>query len=314
MKGKAGSNILAFNYRMTISLCMICRDNEDTIETALKSAVGVFDEIIVVDTGSTDNTLSIVEKYTKKIARITWEDDFAKARNYGLDMATSDLIFWMDSDDELPENTQFAIRSIAKDNNPKAAYMFKIHNIFTDEMTKTWKNDYDHLKLFPNRKDIRFKNDAFGHMHESVEQDVCSLPIEIRSVDFSVIHHGYETPDLFERKLFRDIRIGTNKAGKYFQFRTGNFFFSYVYNTLSIWASISNDQQLTRVDIRYLDVVGSPFSELSEFDTMKIIEMSNEMCDDFKKAGENASMEILRMNNSIERLSQIVSQNFAREV
>jgi glycosyltransferase involved in cell wall biosynthesis len=181
---------------------MICRDNEDTIRTALDSAKGVFDEIVVVDTGSIDNTIKIVNEYTNKIYEFDWRDDFALARNISIDHATSDFIFWMDADDELSEEARTAIKIISADNKKDVAYFFKIHNVITDEIAKTWINDYNHLKLFPRRDDIRFRNDSFGKMHESVEQDVYALPIEVRSLFCSVIHHGYETTELLERKIF----------------------------------------------------------------------------------------------------------------
>ena len=229
---------------------MICRDNEDTIETALESAKGLFDEIIIVDTGSKDRTLEIVQRYTDKIARITWEDDFAKARNYGLDMATSDLIFWMDSDDELPEATRIGIRMIADDNNKNAAYMFKIHNIINDAVASKWLNDYFHLKLFPNRKDIRFHNTVLGKMHEGVVEDVMKLPIEIRTVDLSIIHHGYETSERLDSKIQRDIRICMNQPGYYYQFKIGSKFFIFNGYELSMWKIKSDNNETVRLSVK----------------------------------------------------------------
>ena len=87
----------------TISLCMIVKDEENVIERCLKSVKGIFDEIIIVDTGSSDNTKKIVSKYTDKIYDYKWNNDFSEARNYSFSKATCDYIMWLDADDVLLE-------------------------------------------------------------------------------------------------------------------------------------------------------------------------------------------------------------------
>ena len=67
---------------ITISLCMIVRDEEETIARCLETVEKIVDEIIVVDTGSVDRTKEIVEKYTSNIYDFQWIDDFAAARNF----------------------------------------------------------------------------------------------------------------------------------------------------------------------------------------------------------------------------------------
>ena len=79
---------------MTISLCMIVKNEEDVIERCLSSAKDVIDEIIIVDTGSTDSTKSIAQKYTDKVYDFKWCDDFSKARNFSFSKATMDYCMW----------------------------------------------------------------------------------------------------------------------------------------------------------------------------------------------------------------------------
>ena len=67
---------------MTISLCMIVRNEEESLERCLESARNVADEIIIVDTGSTDGTIDIAKRYTQKVYEFPWIDDFAAARNF----------------------------------------------------------------------------------------------------------------------------------------------------------------------------------------------------------------------------------------
>lgn len=87
----------------TISLCMIVKNEENTLDTCLKSVKDLVDEIIIVDTGSTDKTKQVAQKYTNKIYDFKWVDDFSKARNYSFSKATKDYIMWLDADDYLPE-------------------------------------------------------------------------------------------------------------------------------------------------------------------------------------------------------------------
>lgn len=286
-----------------ISLCMICCNNEDTIETALKSAVGVFDEIVVVDTGSTDQTMNIVKKYTDKLFQTPWEDDFAKARNYGIDRASYSQIFWMDSDDELPEDTKFAIRSIAKDNNQHASYMFRIHNIIKDELGAKWLNDYDHLKLFPNKEYIRFANTANGHMHEGVVESILNAPIEIRGVDFSIIHHGYETIDKIESKIQRNIRICMNRSGYYYQFRIENIFFVFIGNDLFMWKTDSSKEGLYKADSQKLSF--GAHDNMSASEILIVIEKANKMIEDDENKNKN---EMNLLAEEIRKLSDIKTE------
>lgn len=88
---------------ITISLCMIVKNEEKVLARCLDSVKDLVDEIIIVDTGSTDNTKTIAGNYTDKIYDFAWIDDFAAARNYAFSRATQDYILWLDADDLLLE-------------------------------------------------------------------------------------------------------------------------------------------------------------------------------------------------------------------
>lgn len=84
---------------MTLSLAMIVKDEESVLDRCLSSVQDLVDEIIIIDTGSTDNTKQIAFKYTDKVYDFEWINDFAAARNYSFSKCTSDFIIWCDADD-----------------------------------------------------------------------------------------------------------------------------------------------------------------------------------------------------------------------
>ncbi|MGL5714772.1 MAG: glycosyltransferase [Paraclostridium sp.] len=90
----------------TISLCMIVKDEEDVIGRCLDCLKDLVDEIIIIDTGSTDKTKEIVSKYTDEIYDFEWIDDFGAARNYAFSKATKEYIFWIDADEVVFEKDQ----------------------------------------------------------------------------------------------------------------------------------------------------------------------------------------------------------------
>ena len=90
---------------MTISLCMIVKNEEDVLGRCLDSAAGIADEIIIADTGSSDKTVDIALSYTDKVYHFKWCDDFAAARNFSFSKATMEYCMWLDADDVItPEN------------------------------------------------------------------------------------------------------------------------------------------------------------------------------------------------------------------
>lgn len=94
-----------------ISLSMIVKNEENTLERCLQSVRDIVDEIIIVDTGSTDRTKEVAGKWTPHVFDFTWIHDFSAARNFSFTKATMDYIFWLDADDVLlPEENQKLFR------------------------------------------------------------------------------------------------------------------------------------------------------------------------------------------------------------
>lgn len=84
---------------MTLSVCMIVKDEEEVLARCLKCVKPFADEIIVVDTGSSDSTAKIARSFTDKVYNFEWQDDFSAARNFSFSKAGCDLVMWLDADD-----------------------------------------------------------------------------------------------------------------------------------------------------------------------------------------------------------------------
>lgn len=117
---------------ITISLCMIVKNEEDVIGNCLESIKDVVDEINIVDTGCTDRTLDIVKKYTDRIYYFKWIDDFAAARNFSFDKATKDYILWLDADDVLLKEDVEKLKNLKSTLNPDIDCVTFLYNYAQD--------------------------------------------------------------------------------------------------------------------------------------------------------------------------------------
>lgn len=103
---------------IAISLCMIVKDEEEVLERCLRSVREVADEIVIVDTGSTDRTREIAARYTDRIFDFAWDDDFAAARNYAFSQARMPYILWMDADDVFEEEDRRKLIALKSELTP----------------------------------------------------------------------------------------------------------------------------------------------------------------------------------------------------
>ncbi len=106
----------AYNFG-SITLCMIMRDNAKVLPRCLSSVHGLVNEIIIIDTGSVDNSIEIAESYGAKIVKDPWQDDFARPRNIGIEKATGAWILIMDPDEILLQKDHMDLMWLTRDEN-----------------------------------------------------------------------------------------------------------------------------------------------------------------------------------------------------
>ncbi|KLU57495.1 hypothetical protein EL84_02995 [Paenibacillus sp. VT-400] len=141
----------------TISLCMIVKNEEQVLGRCLESVKDVVNEIIIVDTGSTDMTLDIARKYTDKIYSFEWVNDFSAARNESLKYATSDYILVLDADEYLEVGADFQ-KDLEKNCD---YYLFRIRNEISWDRNFT----FAAIRLFKNHISLKFENRLHEHLN-----------------------------------------------------------------------------------------------------------------------------------------------------
>lgn len=176
-----------------VSLCMIARNEEAFIDQCLVSAKDYVDEIIVVDTGSTDRTREIAESHGAKVHEFTWNDSYADARNEALGHASCEWILVLDADEKLdPATAHLLRREIA---NPSAdAYTIPFRNYMNDSVTPDI-TTHRVCRLFRNNPDYRYES----RVHEHVENAITRTGGRIGRLDALVHHYGYRMDIVAER-------------------------------------------------------------------------------------------------------------------
>ena len=124
---------------VSVSLCMIVKNEEDVLERCLESAAGLADEIIIVDTGSTDRTREIAARFTDQIFDFPWADDFAAARNESFSHASMNYCLWLDADDVLLEADRSAFLALKETLDPAVSVvMAPYHTGFKNRAGMRW--------------------------------------------------------------------------------------------------------------------------------------------------------------------------------
>lgn len=190
------------NLNTTLSVCLIVKNEANFIEDCIKSFHNIASEIIVLDTGSTDSTVEIAQKYGAKIEHFTWCDHFAKARNASIKNAAGEWILWLDADERLLPSTLQALKKELTNENKPIVYEVQINNKTKDDAQA---NISTAFRLFRNGQGIAFT----GAIHEQLTLLNNKQVISRRS-GLIIDHLGYAVDDtLSEQKNARNLKILT---------------------------------------------------------------------------------------------------------
>jgi len=165
--------------KLPVSLCMIVKNEEDFLDVALKSVRSVFklEDIVVVDTGSEDNTKDIALDNKARLFDFEWCDDFSAARNFAASKAENDWIFFIDADEELKDVDFINVK----------AFLLNINTAGVISLLDLNSNRHSSLARLYNRTYYTFK----GRIHEQLCAVSGSKDIILKNISVSMVHHGY---------------------------------------------------------------------------------------------------------------------------
>jgi len=177
-----------------LSACLITKDEATNLARCLRSVRRVADEIVVVDTGSTDDTVEVARTHGAQVAIIPWQGDFALARNAALGLATGDWVLVIDADEELDDASVPSLRAAIGEAGAEA-YWVRIVSYLGDTPDEGLTVENLYPRLFRRRPRYRFA----GRIHEQVLPALIAGGGEVRSSEVALLHYGYLNPAVTQK-------------------------------------------------------------------------------------------------------------------
>lgn len=258
---------------ITISLCMIVKNEEAVLARCLDSVAPLMDEIIIVDTGSTDRTKEIAANYTDKVYDFVWCDDFSAARNFSFSKATMDYIYAPDADEYIDELNRAQFAQLKELLLPEIEIV-QMHYI-TQLEHNTVQNSRNELrpKLFRRLRTFTW----IDPIHETVRLDpvVYDSDIEIlhlpqgahQNRDFAIFEKAYARDGRLSSRIIRMYAKELLKCGSAADFANASCLFEELYNQ-------NPTQESSAVLAHYYRVSGN----ISKFFSVALKNMAQESC------------------------------------
>jgi tetratricopeptide (TPR) repeat protein len=171
---------------LTLSLCMIVRDEEQMLPRCLEAVASTVDEIVIVDTGSTDATIEIARSFGARVIERPWTGSFAEARNASFDAATGDWLLYLDADEVLVAQDAQRLRSLTGHTWHEGMYL--VETSYVGELGDGGAVVNNALRMFRNRPEYRFD----GRLHEQIIQTLPTFaPGRVAHTPVRILHYGY---------------------------------------------------------------------------------------------------------------------------
>ncbi len=187
----------------TLSLCMIVKNESKNLPRCLASVAGLADEIIIADTGSTDDTVQIAQKLGAKIYYYPWNQNFSDARNFAISKATGSWVLLLDADEKLEKADHPKVRELMQDDSIDGAH-FTIYNYMGAEVSDNC-TLHNGFRLLRNSGQYCFE----GEIHEQItRRDKKEATGKLPITDIKIYHYGYmDNQAAAQQKRLRNIPI-----------------------------------------------------------------------------------------------------------
>lgn len=170
----------------TLSLCLIVKNEAELLPRFLTAAAGLWDDLCVVDTGSTDATVAILEAAGARVFFRAWDDDFSAARNFGLTKATGDWILFLDADEMASAELRPQVRALLEDDRAGAATL-----VMRNLLPHGHRRETPVLRMFRNDPSIRFSYPIHEDVTAAVARYLTATGRQLRRLNATVDHLGY---------------------------------------------------------------------------------------------------------------------------
>lgn len=206
-----------------LTLCMIVKNEESNLGNCLQNIQPLVDEIVIVDTGSSDNTKLIASKFTDKIYDFIWCKDFSKARNYSISKASNDWVLVLDADEFI---YSFDRESVSKFTAKESTKIGRIERVNITETPFGVNRQLERINRLFNRKYYQYE----GIIHEQIVS-INNVLMESEEISIGVEHIGYTNQELNRtNKIYRNIillneSLKSNSYDPYLYYQLGKSYF-----------------------------------------------------------------------------------------
>ena len=206
----------------TLSICLITKNEEAHLARCLDSVRGLWDDLVVVDTGSTDRTVEIARSFGARLFEFTWQDDFSLARNFCIAQASGDWILSIDADESIAARDHAAIRNYLRQDDVDAVLVSQRHYV-AKGVVVGWQpgpGGYEEGKPYPGFMDVRcrrlFRNRPWlrwrNRVHEELVSTDSAHPLREASGEWIIHHYGKtDARAVLHAKGEAYLRIGRKK-------------------------------------------------------------------------------------------------------
>lgn len=177
---------------MSLGIAIIAKNEEESLPALLNSINGLAEQVVIIDTGSSDNTVRKAIEFNAEIYFADWKDDFSYARNIALSHLRTDWVLSLDCDEIIEEKDHIKIKKIISDTNAGG-----INIMIENSLGKGIKSVHNYTRLFRNLPGIRYT----GRVHEQIRKSIENKGLEIIESDIKIIHNGY-----FENDINKQVR------------------------------------------------------------------------------------------------------------
>lgn len=175
-----------------LAILILAKNEHDNIVDVVENAARCADEVIVIDSGSTDDTVALAEAYGARVVYRAWTGDFAAQRNFALAQTEAPWVLYLDADERLNEDLLQKVRAVVTSDMRDTQYEMERRSVAFGQMFRHGVLKPDHVaRLFPREK-VRW----VGNVHEHAES-----PLQCRRLSGYLEHHTYRSFEQWEKKL-----------------------------------------------------------------------------------------------------------------